>query len=194
MDKIKEIIEVMYDEKVPMQKLGELKPDFTMSKDALQVALFNKNPTTPEESAKMVDNSILYIERLLAAEVLAVKKGEKDAPVMLIAGPKFNEFNAEVKKYTDQDAIIIRTLGVSRQDFDEIVNEYSTIVKEATSIDDILEKWETLDIDTKKGIIRGVLFQRTIMGEVLNHMQVRMQSAIKHQTETVKLVQQQFNK
>lgn len=189
MDKIAEIIKVMYDENVPMMKLGNLKPDFKLPKTTMQTMLFTEQPKTPEDSEHMMDNSALYVEMLIAAEVLVIERPPKDAPegtqALVVAGTNFNLFNEEVKKYTDQDAMILRALNISKQDFDGIVNEYREIMKDATNLDDILESWETLDMEVKGGIIRGVLFQRSILAEVIQHMRQRMSPVIKHQMETM---------
>jgi hypothetical protein len=188
MDKIDVIIETMYDERIPMNKLGTLKPDFKMAKNDLMVMLFNEQPTTSEAAAKMMENSAVYVDMMIAAEVLKTEK-VSDTEVMVLAGSKFDKFNEEVRKYIDQDAILIRTLGVSRQDFDGIVNEYTAIVKESSTLDEIMAQWIDLEMEAKGGIIRGILFQRTIMGEILQHMQARMTKSIQHQVETSKWVQ-----
>lgn len=191
MDKIKEAIEVLYDEHVPIVKFFGLPANFKIPRPQLAVMLFSANPTTPEDSKRMTENSEVFIEMLVLAEVLAIARPDKETPTeagsvqILTAGTKFDQFIEEVKKYIDTDAIIMRSLGVSRQDFDAIANEYKKIIADVNDIDSVLVNWADLDPDAKEGIIRGILLQRSILAEVVQNMRNRLAPVIKHQNETM---------
>jgi hypothetical protein len=194
--KVLEAIESMYDDQIPMIRFFGVKPDFKIPRPQLEIMLMPGNPATPEDSEKMMANSAVYVDMLLAAEILAVVRPEKTADdshsgpkqeevTIITAGKDFALFVKEAQEYVDTDAVIIRTLGISRQDFDGIANEYKSIVAGVNNIDEILEAWADLPAETKGGIIRGVLLQRSIMAEVLITMRGRTLPILKHEQETL---------
>jgi hypothetical protein len=185
-DKVLAAIASMYDDQIPMVRFFGVKPDFKIPRTQLEIMFMPGNPATPE----------VYVDMLLAAEILAIARPEKTAEVhegprleepvtMIKAGKDFDLFLKEAKEYVDTDAVIIRTLGISRQDFDMVANEYKSIVSGVANIDEILEAWADLSNDTKTGIIRGVLLQRSIMAEVLITMRGRTLPILRHEQETL---------
>jgi hypothetical protein len=195
-DKVLAAIASMYDDQIPMVRFFGVKPDFKIPRTQLEIMFMPGNPATPEDSEKMMANSAVYVDMLLAAEILAIARPEKTAEVhegprleepvtMIKAGKDFDLFLKEAKEYVDTDAVIIRTLGISRQDFDMVANEYKSIVSGVANIDEILEAWADLSNDTKTGIIRGVLLQRSIMAEVLITMRGRTLPILRHEQETL---------
>jgi hypothetical protein len=195
-DKVLAAIASMYDDQIPMVRFFGVKPDFKIPRTQLEIMFMPGNPATPEDSEKMMANSAVYVDMLLAAEILAIARPEKTAEVhegprleepvtMIKAGKDFDLFLKEAKEYVDTDAVIIRTLGISRQDFDMVANEYKSIVSGVANIDEILEAWADLSNDTKTGIIRGVLLQRSIMAEVLITMRGRTLPILRYEQETL---------
>jgi hypothetical protein len=190
--KVIQAIESLYQDSIPLMKFLQFKPGFKIPMPQLAIMLMAGQPATPDDSSKMLQNSQQYIEMLIAAEVLSVARPDKgavetsDEPVkIIIAGEKFETFQKEIRDYCDTDAILIRTLGISRQAFDEISNEYRAIVAGSDNIDSILAAWEELEPDVKAGIVRGVLLQRSIMAEILLTFRARTLPIIKHSQETM---------
>lgn len=198
-NKIMAAIAAMYVDQIPMMRFFEMPANFKIPMAQLRIMLMPGNPATPEDSDKMMENSTTYIDMLMAIGVLAIVRPEKAPeahpgaalaePVTLVMpGKEYDMFVKEAKDYVDTDAIIIRTLGVSRQDFDVIANEYKEIVEKITCIDDILVAWKDLSLETKCGIIRGILVQRSIMAQVLISMKARTVPLLKHEQETIKWI------
>ena len=191
-EKVMKVIESLYDEGLPLVRFFQMPVNFQIPRTQLELMLFPANPATPEDSKRMQENSALFIDMMLASEILAVARPEKDAvetsdePVkIIIAGKNFKKFVDEAKEYVDTDSIIRRTLDISRQDFDQIANEYRVIVAEVNNIDEILNSWSELDQDVKLGIIRGVLLQRSLMAETLIQMRARTLPVVRYQQETL---------
>jgi len=187
-EKVLDVIASMYEDQIPMVRFFGVKPDFKIPRTQLEIMLMPGNPATPDDSEKMMANSAVYVEMMLAADILAIVRPEKDVeePVtMIIAGKDFDLFLKEAKAYVDTDAVIIRTLGISRQDFDMVANEYKSIVSGVANIDEILEAWTDLSNDTKAGIIRGVLLQRSIMAQTLINIRARTLPIIRYEQETL---------
>jgi len=186
--KVMQVIEELYDGQLPLVRFFGIPANFKIPRTQLELMLFPANPATPEDSQRMTENSALFIDMMLAAEILAIARPEKDAeptaPIVM-AGKNFKEFVDEAKIYVDTDSIILRTLDISRQDFDIISNEYRAIVAEVNNIDEILESWSELDQDVKCGIIRGVLLQRSLMAETLIQMRARTLPVVRYQQETL---------
>jgi len=189
-----------------MTKFTTFPEGFKVVKHNLLVALFPEQAKTKDDSDRMMENSQVYYEMLLAAQVLAVDKtpiptvsdeNAKQPPVepvvILMAGDNFKKFVEEMKKYLDQDALILRSLGLSRQDFDEIVNEYRGIVESSNILDDILTVWSDLPLDAKKSIIRGIMLQRSIMADVLNRLKDRELQLMQYETDTIGIINQTLN-
>jgi len=196
-EKVLDVIASMYEDQIPMVRFFGVKPDFKIPRTQLEIMLMPGNPATPEDSEKMMANSSGYVDMMLAADILTIVRPEKDVgeshtgprleePATIIkAGKEFDLFMKEAKDYVDTDAIIIRTLGISRQDFDMVANEYKAIVSGVANIDEILEAWADMTADVKTGIIRGVLLQRSIMAEVLITMRGRTLPILRHEQETL---------
>ncbi len=195
--KILEVIEALYNDQIPMMRFLGIRPDFEIPRPQLEVMLMPGNPATPEDSEKMMANAAVYVDMLIMADILAIARPEKDAVIAqsgpsatppittIIAGKEYDLFIKETKDYTDPDSIIIRVLGISRQDFDAVANEYRSIISDVNNIDEIFEAWADMNPDTKAGIIRGVLLQRSIMAEVILTMRSRTLPIIKHEQETL---------
>jgi|GEM_PF-2588772 hypothetical protein len=195
--KVLDVIASMYDDQIPMTRFLGIKPDFKVPRQNIEVMLMPGNPATPGDSEKMLENSTVYVDMLIMAGVLAIARPEKvtgedgqtgpdqNTPTMIIAGEDYNTFIEETKEYIDTDNVIMRTLGLSRQDFDAIANEYKKIVSEINNIDDILERWSDLSPAVKMGIMRGVLLQRSIMAQTLINMRARTLPIIKHEQDTL---------
>jgi len=181
MDKL---IEVLYDDGVPIAKFLQFRPDFKVQRSALQTMLFTEQPTTPEDVQKLTENAASYVEMLIAGKVLVQKDQE------LTADENFQEFVKKVASYIDVDNMIIRDLGISRQDFDEIAREFAEVCKEVTDVDTILETWELLDPQIKMGIVRGILFQRSIMAGVVQTSKERLIMVMRHEQETLNWLNQ----
>lgn len=198
-DKVLSTIESMYDDQIPMVRFFGMKPDFKLPRSRLQVMLMPGNPATPEDSEKMLENADVYIDMMITAGILAIARPAKftgkshpgpqadatDQVPIIIAGEEFETFVAEAKDYVDTDSIIIRALGISRQDFDMVANEYEKLASNSANIDDILEAWVVMSMETKLGIMRGVLLQRSIMAQVLLTMRARTIPILQHEQETL---------
>jgi len=193
--KIQDVIASMYDDQIPMMRFTGLNPNFKVPRQNIAVMLMPGNPSTPEDSEKMLANSMVYVDMLLMADVLTIVRPKKvtqsdpemdaDAPTMIMAGPEYQTFLHECKEYLDTDNIIMRTLDISQQNFDIIANEYKKLVGEIANIDDILEEWSNLPLNTKMGIMRGVLLQRSIMAQTLINIRARTLPIIRYEQETL---------
>ncbi len=184
-ERIKTLIANMYEDQVPMNKLLGLKGEFKVPIKRLAVLLFRGNPATKEDSDKMEAEATAYVELMISLEVLSVIDKEKG---IVTSGKNFETFIKEVTEYLDSDSIIIRTLGISRQDFDKIVNEYVRLTKEPTDIDSILASWADLSQDVKLGIVRGVFLQRSIMGGILQDLKNRAKATITYNAQTIQSI------
>lgn len=184
-DNIKTLIANMYDDRVPINKLTGLGKGFQAPINRLAVLLFRGNPATKEDSDKMESEATEYVNLMIAADVLQVVDKEKG---IVTTGKKFDTFIEEVTAYLDSDNIIIRILGISRQEFDGIVNEYTKAMKSADDIDSILSSWSELPNDVKLGIIRGVFLQRSIMGGILVDLKKRSQATITYSAQTIGII------
>jgi len=184
-DNIKTLIANMYDDRVPINKLTGLGKGFQAPINRLAVLLFRGNPATKEDSDKMESEATEYVNLMIAADVLQVVDKEKG---IVTTGKKFDTFIEEVTAYLDSDNIIIRILGISRQEFDGIVNEYTKAMKGADDIDSILSSWSELPNDVKLGIIRGVFLQRSIMGGILVDLKKRSQATITYSAQTIGII------
>ncbi len=183
--KVQSIIASMYDDRVPLHKLLDLAPDFSTPKIRIAVLLFSRSPNTKEESEAMEAEALNYVDLLIMADILKLVDAEKQ---VVAAGPAFSEFQKELREYLDSDNIIIRTLGISRQDFDKLVSEYIRISKDAKDIDSILTAWVDLSTETRLGIIRGILIQRSIMGGILMDLKNRNQNTLLYTSQTNKFI------
>lgn len=184
-DNIKTLIANMYDDRVPINKLLGLGKGFKTPKQRLAVLLFRGNPATKEDSDKMEAEAIAYVDLMITAEILEVIDKDKG---IVTSGKEFDIFIKEVTDYLDSDNIIIRMLGISRQDFDKIVGEYLKLMKSATDLDSILASWADLSQETKLGIIRGVFLQRSIMGGILVDLKNRATNTINYNAQTIKTI------
>ena len=184
-DSIKTLIANMYDDRVPMNKMLGLGKDFKVPIKRLAVLLFRGNPATKEDSDKMEAEATSYVELMITAKVLEVIDKEKG---IVASGEKFETFIKEVTSYLDSDNIIIRTLGISKQDFDKIVNEYIKLTKDVADIDSILANWADMSHDAKLGIIRGVFLQRSIMGGILADLKNRTNATINFNAQTIQVI------
>jgi len=180
---IKTLIANMYDDRVPLNKLLGIGKDFKAPIKRLAVLLFRGNPATKEDSDKMEAEATAYVELMITAKILEVIDKEKG---IVTGGEEFETFIKETTNYLDSDSIIIRTLGISRQEFDKLVNEYVSVTKEATDIDSILVKWSELPHDAKLGIVRGIFLQRSIMGQILIELKERSKATIVYNSQTIK--------
>jgi hypothetical protein len=74
------------------------------------------------------------------------------------------------------DQTILRILGISQQDFDNLKREYTVITTDTHEFAGILTEWSNLDPEVKLGIVRGVFLQRgimaTVVGEAINGFDV----------------------
>lgn len=195
MPELLDLIKALYDDGAPLGNLLGLPVNFKIPRKQLEVSLFHGNPETKEQSDEMEADAHITVEMLLTLKVMKIEPKVENAKNtnidILSAGENFNEFIKLLREYVDEDAAIIRSLDISRQDFDEIVREYTEIIKgEPEKIDNIMEEWAELPVDAKKGIIRGVLFQRTLMHEILNHLKSRQAAVGKHNQETMKWLMQ----
>lgn len=182
---IKTLIANMYDDRIPLNKLLGLSKDFKAPIQRLAVLLFRGNPATKEDSDKMEGEAMAYVELMITAGVLTVIDKEKG---IVTGGKEFETFIKEVTDYLDSDNIIIRTLGISRQDFDKIVSEYIKLMKGVSDIDSILANWADLSQETKMGIVRGVFLQRSIMGGILTDLKNRTANTINFSAQTIKTI------
>lgn len=184
-ENIKALIANLYDDRVPIHKLMTLQPNFSAPKAKLAVLLFTGSPATPEESDSMEKKANDYVDLMLMADIFAVSNKEKQ---ILVAGKFFKEFVEEAKSYLDSDNIIIRILGISRQDFDKLVNEYKEVSTGAKDIDSILSKWSDLSHESKLGILRGIFLQRSIMGGILMDIKLRNKNTVAYTDQTNKFI------
>ncbi len=182
---IKTLIANMYEDRVPLNRLLGLNGEFKVPIKRLAVLLFKGNPATKEDSDRMEAEAIAYIDMMTSLEILTVIDKEKG---IVSGGKNFEIFLREVTGYLDSDNIIIRTLGISRQDFDKIVNEYVKLTKGPTDIDSILACWSSLPQDVRLGIVRGVFLQRSIMGGILQDLKNRAGATINYTTQTIQTI------
>lgn len=182
MKEIKDLIASMYNDKIPMHKLFSVPKEFKIPKARMAVMLFTGQPATKEDSDLMEQHANGYVNLMLAAEVLT----EKDD--MVSPGKKFTQFIEEARKYLDSDSIIIRVLGISRQDFDACVGEYTQAVRGAESIDDIISQWSDLSHEERLGILRGVFLQRSIMANILSEFRSREQNSVNFGMQTIQMI------
>lgn len=80
--------------------------------------LMKGTATTPEEQQTMVEDAQSTLEMLKMADILAVD-GEKVTP-----GKVFSDFKEFASDFFNLDNTIMRSLKISRQEFDEIKREY----------------------------------------------------------------------
>lgn len=181
-NKIKDLIASMYADKVPMHKLFSVPKEFKIPKARMTVMLFTGQPATKEDSARMESDALDYVDMMLTTEVLTETDG------MISPGKEFANFIDEAKKYLDSDNIIIRVLGISRQDFDACVKEYTQAVQNADNIDEIIGEWACLSNEEKISILRGVFLQRSIMANILMDFRNREQTSVNFGMQTIQMV------
>lgn len=184
-DQIKEIIGNMYEDKIPMHKLFTVPKEFKIPKTRMAVMLFAGQPETKEDSDLMEKQAMGYVNLMLAVDVLHMIDEEKG---LVGPGREFVTFIEEAKKYLDSDNIIIRVLGISRQDFDACVKEYTEAVSGAENIDEIIDQWADLSNDEKLCILRGVFLQRSIMANILIDFKNREQNSVNFGMQTIQMI------
>lgn len=187
-NEIKKLIEQMYDDRVPLPKFVNMPKDFELPRSTMVVRLFMGEPATPEDAEKMKAHVDSYIDMMILAEVLHEIKIPDSEDSIIGPGKKYQVFVDDVIKYCDADSIIIRTLGISRQDYDQITKEYIALMTKVNDLDSILVAWTDLSVDAKLGILRGVFLQRTIMADILKGAKNRLNVTQQYNSETLRWI------
>lgn len=187
-NEIKQLISQMYNDRLPLPKFVNMPKDFKLPRSTVTVRLFMGEPATPEDSIKMETCVKGYIDMMVLAEVLSETKVPDSEDTILGPGRMYKAFVDEVIKYCDADSIIIRTLKISRQEYDQLVKEYVDIMGKVNDLDSILESWQELPMDTKMGILRGVFMQRTIMADILKNAKNRLMATQNYNNSTMQWI------
>lgn len=164
---ISELVEMLDKLQIPVAKLLNLNPAFTTTVKSMVAMLMRNSSQDKDEQDDLIDEATTAIDMLIAEGVFATNVSGD-----LIAGKSFLEFKEYLSKYFDMDQTILRILGISQQDFDNLKREYTAITADTHEFAGILTEWSNLDPEVKLGIVRGVFLQRgimaTVVGEAIN--------------------------
>lgn len=161
MSSISELVELLDGMRIPIAKLLNLELDFSTELNNMIALLIRGSSENKDEQEKFIDEVTSVIDMLILEGVFATNtKGA------LIAGKKFQEFQGYLMEYFDMDNTIMRILGISQQDFDNLKREYTAITTGTQEFVGILDAWSDLKPDVKLGIMRGIFIQRGIMANV----------------------------
>jgi hypothetical protein len=171
MSSISELVEMLDKMSIPVAKLLNLNPAFTATVKSMVAMLMRNSSQDKDEQDGLIDEATIAIDMLIAEGVFATNVSGD-----LIAGEKFLEFKECLSRYFDMDQTILRILGISQQDFDNLKREYTVITTDTHEFAGILTEWSNLDPEVKLGIVRGVFLQRgimaTVVGEAINGFDV----------------------
>ena len=126
------LIVALVDDGVPIANLLRLNEQSTSTVSAIISMLMKGTATTPEEQQTMVEDAQSTLEMLKMADILTVD-GEKVTP-----GKVFSDFKEFASDFFNLDNTIMRSLKISRQEFDEIKREYMEVTGKSREFVDIL--------------------------------------------------------
>jgi len=171
---LESLIIALADDEVPIANLLRLNEKSASNVSAMISMLIKRTASTLDDQKELVEDAESTLKMLQMAGILDVD-GEKVTPGKMF--PEFKEFASE---YFDLDNVIIRTLGISRQEFDEIKREYTEVTSKTKDFSDILTTWSELPPETKLGIVRGIFIQRGVMANILNNTVKGVNDISKH--------------
>jgi len=168
------LIVALVDDGVPIANLLRLNEQSTSTVSAIISMLMKGTATTPEEQQTMVEDAQSTLEMLRMAGILAVD-GEKVTP-----GKVFSDFKEFASDFFNLDNTIMRSLKISRQEFDEIKREYMEVTGKSREFVDILTAWSDLPPEAKLGIVRGIFVQRGIMAAIVGNAVKSLRNVSNH--------------
>lgn len=157
------LIIAMVDDGVPVANLLRLDEQSTSTVSAIISMLMTGTAQTQEEQQHLVEDAQANLEILRMADILSVD-GEKVTPGKVF--PDFKEFASD---FFNLDNTIMRSLKISRQEFDEIKREYMEATGRSREFVDIMVAWSDLPPEVKLGIVRGIFVQRGIMAAIVGN-------------------------
>ncbi len=99
---------------------------------------------------------------------------------MLSLGKVFSDFKEFASDFFNLDNTIMRSLKISRQEFDEIKREYMEVTGKSREFVDILTAWSDLPPEAKLGIVRGIFIQRGIMAAIVGNAAKSLRKVSNH--------------
>jgi hypothetical protein len=168
------LIIALVDDGVPVANLLRLDEMSVSTTNAIISMLMKGTSNIPEEQAQLVEDAQSTLEILRMADILNID-GPQVTPGKVF--PEFKEFAAD---FFNMDNTIIRCLGISRQEFDEIKREYVSIITETREFGGILKSWQELSPEVRFGIVRGIFIQRGIMANIVGNATKSIDSIAKY--------------
>jgi hypothetical protein len=155
------LVTALVDDGIPIANLLRLQDGFTSTVNALISMLVKGTAQNQEEQQSLVEDAQATLKMLQMADILAID-GEVVTP-----GKIFSDFREFASDFFSLDNTVIRSLKMSRQEFDEIKREYMEVTSQSREFANILTAWSELPPESKCGIIRGIFIQRGIMASIL---------------------------
>ena len=168
------LIIAMVDDGVPVANLLRINEQSTSTVSAIISMLMTGTSQTPEEQQQLVEDARANLEILRMADILAVD-GEKVTP-----GKVFPDFKKFASDFFNLDNTIMRSLKISRQEFDEIKREYMEVTGKSREFVDIMATWSDLTPEAKLGIVRGIFIQRGIMAVIVGNAVKSLRNVSNH--------------
>jgi len=178
------LVTALVDDGIPIANLLRLQDGFTSTVNALISMLVKGTAQNQEEQQSLVEDAQATLKMLQMADILAID-GEKVTPGKLF--PDFKEFASD---FFDLDNTIIRSLKISRQEFDLIKREYIETTSKSREFTNIMEEWSELPPVMKFGIVRGIFIQRGIMASILKGATDDFRRMSKHCSNTAEWLSQ----
>ncbi len=160
---LESLIVALADDGVPIANLLRLNEQSVSSVSAMISILMRGTASTPDEQKELVEDAQSTLKMLQVSDILDID-GEKVTP-----GKLFSDFKKIAGEYFDLDRVIIRSLKISHQEFDEIKREYVEVTSKSREFSDILVAWSELPPETKFGIVRGIFIQRGVMASIVGN-------------------------
>jgi len=164
----------LVDDEVPVVNLLRLQDGFRSTVGALLSMLVRGTSSVPEEHKQLVEDAQATLKMLQMADILAID-GEVVTP-----GKIFSDFREFASDFFNLDNTIMRSLKISRQEFDEIKREYMEVTGKSRQFVDILTAWSDLPPEAKLGIVRGIFVQRGIMAAIVGNAVKSLRNVSNH--------------
>jgi len=168
------LVTALVDDGIPIANLLRLQDGFTSTVNALISMLVKGTAQNQEEQQSLVEDAQATLKMLQMADILAID-GEKVTP-----GKVFSDFKEFASDFFNLDNTIMRSLKISRQEFDEIKREYMEVTGKSREFVDILTAWSDLPPEAKLGIVRGIFVQRGIMAAIVGNAVKSLRNVSNH--------------